>query len=48
MANNGKTAFELELTKLIESHRVHKKLDKNDMLDILESAHNSLEEDGEE
>ncbi len=43
-----KEAFEIELAKLIESYRVHKKLDKNDMLDILESAHYSLEEDGEE
>lgn len=38
--------FEDELTELISKYR--NKTKKNDMLDILESAHNSLEEDGEE
>jgi hypothetical protein len=41
-----KEAFEIELAKLIKEWR--KDLPKNDMLDILESATNSLEEDGEE
>jgi len=38
--------FEDELAELISKYR--NKIKKNDMLDILESAHNSLEEDGEE
>lgn len=41
-----KESFEIDLAKLIENYR--KIMPKNDMLDILESAHNSLEEDGEE
>ena len=39
-------SFEDELAKLISAYR--KVMPKNDMLDVLESAHNSLEEDGEE
>lgn len=38
--------FEDELAELISKYR--NKTKKNDMLNILESAHNSLEEDGEE
>ena len=41
-----KDTFEIKLAELIKEYR--KLIDKNDMLDILESAHNSLEEDGEE
>lgn len=47
MTDNEKN-FELELSELISKWRLDKKMPKNDMLDILESATNSLEEDGEE
>lgn len=40
------STFEDDLAKVISDWR--KLMPKNDMLDILESAHNSLEEDGEE